>query len=341
VDKWWQVDDWRRRIGLPAAVLVGTVGLGALIGNQLGVEAGSSSSSSAYSRLEALAPGTLEPLPKATPEKLDVPLAIGSEKAGVAVLALSEVDSVETPDGKRRAPDGGSLVVFTVGDWSCEDEPCEPWSALKPQIKADALVKDLPSKADTFVLAVPAGTSELRLTVDEAGYHQSVSLLDDEQGAKNITLLAHKDGTKRLDLDKTYRLDERTDIQFRAPDGGLVNQFTRDTVVEYAQRRFFYGELRPSKPGRAFLVVSTSYAYPGRAQRYAFAATEVTFVAPGGISYPATPGQGGGSTLLTFEIPGSVSSGSLVFGGSTSKTAANGVPYTSTVSELRVPLKFD
>jgi serine/threonine-protein kinase len=29
---WWEVDDWRRRIGLPVAVLVGTVALGAVIG---------------------------------------------------------------------------------------------------------------------------------------------------------------------------------------------------------------------------------------------------------------------------------------------------------------------
>jgi hypothetical protein len=340
VDHWWQADDWRRTVGVPVAVLIGTVVLGAVIGNQLGVDAGSGSTPSASSRLEPLAPGTLEVLADATPGELDDPLAIGSKNSGIAVLATSEPDSVATKEGQRRAPDGGSLVVFKVGDWGCEDQPCKPWTSLKPKLQADDLVKDLPTKGDTFVVAVPAGTSQLRLVVDDAGYRQSVSLLDDDPGSKNITLLAQKDPTKKLSLNKALRLDEHTDIQFQSPDGGLVDQFVRDATVDYAQRHFFYGDLRPSSPGKAFLVVSAAYSYPGKTQRYAFSASEVRFRAPDGTSYPPSGELAAGSSLLTFEIPGSITSGSLVFGGNTSKTAANGVPYTSTVSSAKVALKF-
>jgi len=337
---WWQVDDWRRRIGLPVAVLVGTVALGALIGNLLAVDGGSGSTPSAYSRLDALAPGTLREVPQASPADLDAPRAIGSEHAGIAVLAVSEPDSIDTSDGRRRAPDGGDLVVFKLGDWGCEDPPCKPWTSLAPKIQSDGLVKDLPSHGDTFVIAVPAGTSELRLVVDDDGYRQSVSLLDDDPGRTNIALLAQRDATKKLTLGKRVRLTERTDIQFREPGGGLVDQFVRNAQVDYAQRHFFYGDQRPTTPGKALLVVSSSYSYPGKTQRYAFASSEVAFVDSAGHSYPATSDQTAGSSLLVFEIPGAATSGTLVFGGSSQKTATNGVPYTSTISEARIALKF-
>lgn len=340
MEYWWEVDDWRRTVGLPVAVLVGTVALGAVIGSQLGVSGGSGSASSAYSRLDALSPGTLQALPKATPSPLDAPLAIGSKTAGVAVVAVSEPDSVDTKDGRRRAPDGGSLVVFKLADWGCENTPCKPWTSLKPKIQAGGTVKDLPGSGDTFVLAIAAGTSSLRLVVDDAGYHQSVSLLDEDPGSKNIALLAQKDATRKLAVNKGVRLTETTDIQFREANGGLVNQFVRDARVDYAQRHFFYGDQRPSSPGKAFLVVSASYAYPGKTQRYAFAPTEITFLDGDGESYQATASQAAGTSLLVFEIPGSVSSGSLVFGGSTAKTASNGVPYTSTVTGAKISLKF-
>jgi len=340
VEKWWQVDDWRRQAALYTGVLVGTVALGALIGSQLGVDGGSGSTASATSRLEPLTPGTLEVLLKATPTKLDAPLAIGSQSAGVAVVAAAEPDTIDTEDGRRRAPDGGSLVVFTVADWGCETPPCKPWTSLKPKIQADGLLKDLPDSGDTFVIAVPPGTSQLRLVVDDAGYRQSVSLLDDDPGSRNITLLAQKDATTKLDLNKAVTLTEHTDIQFRGANGALVDQFTRDATVASAQRRFFYGDQRPSSPGKAFLLVNASYAYPGKTERYAFASTEVSFVDDEGRSYPVSSEAAAGSSLLTFEIPGSVTSGSLVFGGSTAKTASNGVPYTSTVAQAKVALKF-
>ncbi|RNL78416.1 hypothetical protein [Nocardioides marmorisolisilvae] len=340
MEKWWQLDGWRRQAALYTAVLVGTVLLGALIGSQLGIDGGTGSTPSANSRLEPLAPGTLEELPKATPSKLEDPLVIGSQNAGVAVVGSSEPDSIDTKDGERRAPDGGSLVVFTLADWGCENPPCKPWTTLKPQIQADGLVKDVPTDGDTFVIAVPAGTSSLRLVVEDSGYKQTISLLDDDPGSRNIALLAQKNGTKKLDLNKSVALTENTDIDFREPNGALVNQFTRDATVVSAQRRFFYGEERPSAPGKAFLLVTASYAYPGKTQRYAFAAPEVHFVDDEGNSYDVSSPAAAGSSVLTFEIPGSVRSGSLVFGGSTAKTASNGVPYTSTLTEARVPIKF-
>jgi hypothetical protein len=336
--EWWRADDWRRRIGLPVLAFVGTVALGALIGSQLGIDAASSNTST-VSRLEALSPGTLEELPKALPEELDDPFAIGSEKAGVAVVAVSQVDSIQTGDGRRRAPDGGSLVVFQLGDWSCEVEPCKPWRTLKLSVKAGGLVKELPEHGDTFVIALPPGTSDARLAVDDEDFSQSVSLLDDDPGSKNVALLAQKDATKKVTLDKAYRLTERTDIQFKDANGALVNQFIRNAQIDYAQRRYFLDDQRPSKPTRAFLIVSASYAYPGKTQRYAFDPAEASFVGRDGTRYPATP-AGSGSSLLRFEIPASMKSGTLVLGGSSQKTAANGVPYTSQVSELRQPIKF-
>lgn len=340
--RWWEIDDWRRRIGLPVLGLVATVALGALIGSQLGTSSAGSANASATSRLEALAPGTLEAVPKALPTKLDTPLAIGSEHAGIAVVAVSEVDSIGTAEGRRRAPDGGSLVVFRVTDWSCEITPCKAWTTLKPRITHDGLTKALPGSADTYVIALPPGSSQVRLMINDAGHAQSVSLLDDDPGAKNIDLLAQKGATKKITLDKPYRMAEHTSIGFKNVNGAVVDQFVRNATVETAQRRYFFSGAEPSEPGHAFLIVSATYAYAGGAQRYAFASAEATFIDDAGNRYAERGVRfQQGSSLLSFEIPASVTSGTLVLGGSTQKTASNGVPYTSQVAELRQELTFD
>src|SRR5690606_22905874 len=127
-------------------------------------------------RLGSLPPNSLLLAPKAEPKQLATPRGIGSQKAGIAITALSEEESAPTSRGLRRAPVGSTLLVFRLGDWTCEDEPCEAWTTLSPRVVVDGEAEPLPEGGDTFVIVLPPGTSEVGLEVSADGYTQSLSL---------------------------------------------------------------------------------------------------------------------------------------------------------------------
>ncbi|MCW2786824.1 MAG: hypothetical protein JWP74_3341 [Marmoricola sp.] len=338
-----ELEGWRRQFAIAAVVGVSTILLGALIGTILGTAGSGSSSHSGgiTARLPELDPGTLMVVPKADPSALHEPRGMGSKKAGIALLAMSTDDSVITSKGERRAPDGGSLVIFKVGDWACEDTPCDPWSTLKPQVVVDGQATPLPDGGTTFVLVLSPGTATVNLTINDAGYAQSLSLVNDGVGKDNITLLAHKHTETKVEINKTYQLAERTSIPLQDSSGSTTNQFVRNTTITYAQRHFFLDGQEPSKPDKAFLVINAYYAYGGSTQTYVFGAGEATFVARNGTSYQAKdldPSTGVG--LLGFEVPASVRSGTLVIGGTIPKVSTTGTAYTSNLAQVRVPIKL-
>ncbi|MFL6154951.1 MAG: hypothetical protein ACJ72D_02590, partial [Marmoricola sp.] len=324
------------------AVFVVTVLVGAAIGTVVGSEGDGGSRTPVVSRLDVLAADTLSAAPKATPTRLTKPRGVGSRFAGLGLLALSEEDSVPTSRGDRRAPDGGTLITFRVGDWACEIKPCKDWKTLKPTVEVDGNAQDLPTGDDTFVLSLPPGTSDVRLVIDDQNYTQSIALLgdavDDDQ---NIALLARKGAVKQVALNTTYQLAEHTSMPLTDASGAQVDQFVRTAVVDYAQLRFFLNGSTPSRPDRAFLVVNAYYSYAGGTGRYAFDPAEAVFVAKDGSRYRAKdldPSPQG--ALLGFEVPADVRSGTFVVGGSTEKTSTTGITYTSDLQQLRQPVNL-
>lgn len=279
--------------------------------------------------------------PTAKPKKLDEPRGMGSEKAGVALLALSEVDSVRTSSGTRRAPEGSRLLAFRLGDGVCEVEPCESWQSLVPRVNLDGLYEDLPEGTDTFVVVLPPGTQDVRLELDADGFDQSLSLLDDSAGAGNIALLAKKQDTKRVVLNRKFRVVERTSVPLQAANGQVSDTFTRDVTVEFQQRRFFLDGLTPSSPKRMFLIVNAYYSYAGQTQKYV-PVDEVTFVDKKGRRYPGRDLDPDESVALVgFEIPADVRAGVFKMGGSRTKVSTNGQSYTSTLGEVELPIALD
>ncbi|WP_148046066.1 hypothetical protein [Nocardioides marmoriginsengisoli] len=276
--------------------------------------------------------------PGAQPKKLEEPRGMGSEKAGVAVLALSEVDAVKTSSGTRRAPEGSRLLAFRLGDWVCEVEPCEGWRSVAPRVDVDGSYEDLPAGTDTFVVVLPPGTQDVRLDMDADGFDQSLSLLDDSAGEGNIALLAQKDQTERVPLNRTFRVIERTSVPLQNASGQVSDTFTRDVTVEFQQRRFFLDGLAPSSPRRVFLIVNAYYSYAGQTQKYV-PVDEVTFVDKKGRSYPGRDLDPDASVALVgFEIPADVRAGVFRMGGSRTKVSTNGQSYTSTLGDAEIPI---
>jgi len=345
VDDAGRLQGWRRRVVLASGVAVGAILVGAVLGFLLAGRTPGPSRSDAVAVLTPLPAGALVGVlvgaPGASPHELDEPTGVGSLHAGIALLALDEVDQVRTVDGRRRAPEGSSLVAFRLGDWTCEAEPCSPWRSLHPQVLVDGEGRDFPDTGDTFVLVVPPGTDTVELVVDADGFRQSISLTDGKASADNIALLARRDTERRVPLDQSFSVAEHTSITLDDGAGGRTDVFTREVGVEYAQLRFFlHGEV-PSGPDKAFLVVNAYYSYAGRAGRYVLTTGEAAFVDADGARYEArdldpAPDKG----LLGFEVPATVRSGTLEVGGTTDKVSTTGVPYVSSIESRQVPISL-
>lgn len=332
-----------RQVAIGGLVLACTIGLGALIGTVLAVDGDGSggSASSAPVNLRPAVVGELIEAPKAKPAKLDKPLGMGSRSAGLAVVALSEVESVQTKNGSRRPPEGSRMLAFRVADWPCEISPCEKWPALEPELSIDATTKKLTDGQDTYVAVVPPGTDAVTLSVVADGFDQSLSLLDQEAAGNNIELLAVKGRTTTVPIRKSFQLGERTSIQLTGSDGLPTDTFFRTVTIGDAERHFFLDGETPSSPENMFLVVTVAYTYPGQQQQSAFAASEATFVLRSGrVIAGRDLDPDPGKALLGFEVPAGIKGGTFVLGGTTDKVSTTGVQYTSTLQTHEQPVDF-
>ena len=299
------------------------------------------SAEAALARLDTVPTGQVMLAESADPKKIDEPHGMGSRKAGVAVVARSEVDQVRTPAGLRRAPDGSALVAFRLDDWPCEEKPCRDWDTLEPQVNIDGATVDLPAGGDTFVASLPPGTQEVSLVIRADGYTQYLSVVGGYDGASNIRLLSKKKRDPKTPIGARFAVVERTSIALQGP-AGLQDTYVRDVTVDYWQRRFFLNGKTPEHPEQVFLVINAFYAYAGRTDRYLFGEDEIALVAPDGTRYPAidvdpSPDQG----LLGFQVPALLRRASLQIGGVVERTSTTGVQYTSSLERKAVAIKLD
>lgn len=294
-------------------------------------------------RLDAMKVGTVARASETDPAKPESRAVIASYRAGLELVGLDEVDQVLTGDDRYRAPDGGTLIAFTLGDGPCEKKPCEGWRSLAPQVLLDGEATELPDKGDTFVVAVPPGFSRPSLVVEADGYEQSISLEDGTEGEDNIALLRTPEDERTMTTDKRFRIAARTSIGLQGGAGPDSDLFYRDVAVTGASRKFFLGDdLTPSGPHRAFLLVSASYAYPDRpTTRYVFDPAEITFVGPQGARYPARDlDPAPDVALLAFDVPADLRKGTFVLGGTKDQISTTGVGYTMTLGTAEVPIVF-
>ncbi|MGO4257854.1 hypothetical protein [Marmoricola sp. RAF53] len=294
----------------------------------------------ALAKLDTVPMGQVMLAKAADPKKVEHPHGMAWRKAGVAVLAHSEVDQVQTSAGLRRASDGSALLAFELGDWPCEEKPCDDWDTLKARVNIDGASVPLPAGGDTFVAALPPGTQDVDLVVKADGYTQYLSLSGGYDGPSNIALLTRKERDPKTPIGARFPVVERTSVALEGPQG-LQDTYTRDVTVDYWQRRFFLNGKKPGDQTRMFLVVNAFYSYAGRTERYLFGDDEIAFVARDGTRYPPldvdpSPDQG----LLGFEIPASVRGGNLEIGGTVGRTSTTGVPYTATIEQRSLPISL-
>lgn len=309
----------------------------------------SSSTASPTSTGTPLEAGTVVSAPDARPERASERFAMAGPDGGVRISALGPVDSVGTGDATRVAPDGTSLLAFTLADW-CPTTDCQPWRRIGPRVAVGSQIRELPPGGETFAIAVPAG-EDAELVLRAGGHDQRLSLLDGSPGQENITVLSRvlADGKVGKPVDTVASTAPYSfDYGF-----GQLTSVTRHVVVDSARLGFFDGALTPSNPHRALLYVEAYYDFSAYNDdsRYQFARDEVHLRSGDGppVSPVADPYANEAKTAVVyvFEVPGDFTNGTFVVGGQdlprTTPTATAGVPagtrYQLDEAVVGIPIK--
>lgn len=268
-------------------------------------------------------------------------LAMAARTGGVRVARLGQVESVGTGDDERSAPEGGRLLAFRLADWSCGSDSCRGWRRLGLRVDVDGTRQDLPGgDADTFVVALPTGSSGADLVLHADGLRQTISLTDARPGSGNIAVLARQGRVDRVG--ERFTMTERTSIAFDYGDR-VTDTVPRAVTVSRAELTWFARDARPSSASRAFLEVKAHYTIPygaGAGERYSFELREMSLVGADGKTYRARDLDDGPGIDPAFEVPAGLEGGTLVLGGGSYPATSEAGPFTRTLTSRSVRLRF-
>lgn len=303
---------------------------------------GASASSPPVTTAAPAEPGVVLAAPDVRVPVVDERLAMAGRSGGVRIARLGEVDNVGSGDDERSAPEGGRLLAFRLGTWSCGSTSCRTWDRLGLKVDIDGKGQPLPASGgvDTFVVAVPSDARDVDLVLRSDGLTQTLSLLDAEPGPHNIAVLARSSRVDRVGA--RFALTERTSIPF-SYDGVERSTVLRNVTVSRAELTWFAGKDRPSSPRRAFLEVTTHYTVPYGSyagQEYAFELREMSFVGDDGTTYRARDLDEGEGINAVFEVPAELTGGNLVLGGGSYDAQSAAGPYTRTLTRRSIRLRF-
>lgn len=234
------------------------------------------------------------PAPRAT---------LAGRTGGVRISDLRAEDRVAGKEGPLVAAAGTRLRTFTLANGPCQEEPCQPWSALPLQVVVDGRSVALPAGGPSYAVAVPDGASaELRLDADR--YDQRISLSDGAPTGRNIAVLTRPDTRTTIGTDLVLR--PRADAPL-GPDA------VRTVHVGEARLFFFDGRRGLPDPGRAYLSVEVTYTTPDDGSARRFEVADLHLEAADGTAYPRrdlTPDTPSPDTV--FIVPATFASGTLV-----------------------------
>ena len=264
------------------------------------------------------------------PRSLGHPVAMAAKDVGVSLTALSDVPEVNVRGRTLAPPDGGRLIAFGLGRWSCEnDKACGPGDRV--HVEVDGQHRALKG-GGPYVVAVPADAGSADLVMTANGITQRISLLTGKAAAGNIEVLArqHRDVT----LDRRFDVATTTSLRIYYVDGHAgTYQHTLHVTVSNASLDYFIAGRTPRDSRHAFLFVNSWYTHAEdpKKERWAFDEPALTFVARDGTVYRAQDlTEHKTYATQAFEVPASIQGGRFVVGGPRPipREASDGTPYT-------------
>ncbi|MCL2781384.1 MAG: hypothetical protein FWD74_07855 [Actinomycetia bacterium] len=273
---------------------------------------------------------------------------IGSINGGIRLTALGPITRFGAGDDARSAPPGERLIAFQLGaGYDANGDAASLLSSTTVAVGSGA-GRALPACAADgcyYLVAVPTDAPSADLVLTDAGRRQTLSLLTGQPGRGNLAVLAraHRASSARKSFSVPVTLSEP--VVF--PDGVSGDALTLSAKLTGARLDWTppgASWAKPSKPGNALLTLSLTYtdAHDKPARGYAFEPGLLTFTPAGGKPIKARNiSHSAASIYDTFEVPASLTSGTLTIAGSTTRTFLDGGDFTLTVARpVRVPVTF-
>ncbi len=270
----------------------------------------------------------------AKPPKAGGVFAMAARRSGVRVTHVGDVTETGSGDAARSAPEGGRLISFRLGEWACDEKPCTPWSEAGLSVRVGTDVRPLPTGGPTYVVAVPAGTPDVELTLVADKVTQTLSLPDGEPGADNFRVLARDSRT--LTLGKRFNLTENTSPGVDYGDGQARPSVRRQAVLRSVSLEYFIGAQAAPGPGRAWLRVRADFTRPQISNKVIpFRAEEIQLRLPSGRVVSAKDFDDSTDVNIAIEVPADLDRAVLIFGGTRQATG-----YTVNIPTHEVKLEL-
>ncbi len=247
---------------------------------------------------------------------------------GIRLNTIGKVDRYGRGDTARTAPSGTDLIAFTFEVTDGATDKSADTVSVGVQIGSGE-PRSLPGRTPAVIVAVPSGETATLLMVD-SGVTQSLALPSGARGAKNILI------NVRAHLSATVNKAGNFTMKLRS--GGQSGSYTGRYTF---QKVGLYGTISGRHPAAqnaylfAFLTWKKTsgtkgpFTSSGGNGPFGFRLAELSLVA-GGHTYKAkTIG-----TTTVFEVPATITSGTVVVGGPTKQPTGTIETVTPT---LRLP----
>ncbi|MGH9136403.1 MAG: hypothetical protein ACRD0G_05055, partial [Acidimicrobiales bacterium] len=269
------------------------------------------------------------------------PARIVSRTDSVEIVGLAEPDRVGREDDARTPAEGQLFVAFeaTVGTG---EVPAPGEAQLAIQIGDEAPQPVPPeiaaaSSPTGMLLSVDEDVEVVDLIVTEQDVEQRISLLTGEAGDGNVQVLLRENRSQELAA--TMALPVNVVLT-----NGRVVADTLTVTINRVDLTFFdgaSGELRPSSPSRAFLVVSQNVTSTlvDLGANTSLGASTLSVILPDGTVATGVDLQPDPTLVRTsVEVPADFTQGTIVVSGS--ETASDGTIIDFAEGRFEVPVNI-
>lgn len=247
---------------------------------------------------------------------------------GIRLNTVGKVDRYGRGDTARTAPSGTDLIAFTFEVTNGATDKSAGTVAVGIQI-GSGQPRSLPGRTPAVIVAVPSGETATLVMVD-TGVTQSLAVPSGARGAKNVLINVRQHLTATVNKTGNFTM--------KLKSGGQSGSYTGKYTF---QKVGLYGTISGSHPAPqnaylfAFLTWNRTSATKGPFTSsggngpFSFRSGELSLQAGGKTYKPKTIG-----TTTVFEVPASVTTGTIVVGGSFKQSTGTTETVTPT---LRLP----
>jgi len=264
---------------------------------------------------------------------------IGSINGGIRLTTLGPITRYGAGDDARGAPTGQKLIAFQLDAGYDLDGNTSSLISSTKVVVGSGSGRELPTSCGGstcyYLLAVPTDAPSADLVLSDGGHRQTLSLLTGKPGGGNLAVLAR--AHRSSSVSKTFSMPVRFNQTVGFPDGASGSSVTYKVTIDGASLDWTppgHPKSKPSKPGNALLYIDVSYTDPHNpGDTFGLDPVLMKFTPKGGSTITSKNIATSKDRIFNvFEVPASLTSGTLTISGTATETFANtGGTFTATV----------